>query len=116
MISFRHTPPGIEGYAVEEVDAFVAQLEAALAQQPPAMRPEDVHTKVFHIKRVHAAYDEREVDAFLDDAEHRLREAFGQPDLPSGGRRYGWLHAVGTAVIVAGLALIIAFAVRLLTH
>lgn len=114
MVSFRHTAPGREGYAVAEVDAFVARIEDALTHTPPTMRPDEVHAKVFALTHVHAGYDEREVDTYLDEAEHRLRVAFGELDPPpQRGSRFGWLHAVGTAVIVLGAMIVALVLLRL---
>ena len=61
-----------EGYAMRQVEAFVAQAVQSLNSPCPTVRPQDVRAVRFTPVRVRAGYDMREVDAFLDDLEEQL--------------------------------------------
>ncbi|HSV38297.1 MAG TPA: DivIVA domain-containing protein [Nocardioidaceae bacterium] len=74
---FRLARPGTEGYDKDEVDQFVAEVQAAMLHRPPTMAPWEVRDMAFRTQRVHRGYDERDVDNFLDEAERALREAHG---------------------------------------
>jgi DivIVA domain-containing protein len=65
-----------EGYAPEEVDAFVERLAATLNGHPIGlpMTPEDVRNVSFTPVRLREGYSVDEVDQFLDLAESKLRE------------------------------------------
>jgi DivIVA domain-containing protein len=64
-----------EGYAMAEVDAFVARLMAT-AEGRYVDRPvtaDEIHQVVFRSVRLTEGYSVDEVDAFLDQAENLLR-------------------------------------------
>ena len=73
---FRRAPLGTRGYALDEVDAFVAMLMPALRAEPqaPPLSAADVGWVTFGKAPMGArGYDVADVDAFLDEAERELR-------------------------------------------
>jgi len=116
---------GREGYDVTEVDAFVARLEAALGQRPPAMTAEEVAAQRFTPVRVREGYEMADVDDFLEKVTaelHRRAVETSGTDAPwelrptysgvSGANEHGsthptWVRVVAIIAIVAllGLAL-----------
>lgn len=75
---FRSAAPGRVGYEVAEVDAFVAQLRSALAEEPPAMAPYEVADQRFRAVRLRRGYAMREVDQYLARAQQLLRDRHGE--------------------------------------
>ncbi len=63
-----------EGYAKEEVDAFVSRAAQTLDSPAPTLRPEDVRAVRFAPVRLRQGYDMGEVDAWLDELEQHLTE------------------------------------------
>ena len=63
-----------EGYAMEQVDAFIARAAQSLGAATPTVRPEDVRAVQFAPVRLREGYDMAEVDAYLDELEQHLAE------------------------------------------
>lgn len=63
-----------EGYAMEQVDAFIARAAQSLGTATPTVRPEDVRAVQFAPVRLREGYDMAEVDAYLDELEQHLAE------------------------------------------
>ncbi|WP_256842654.1 DivIVA domain-containing protein [Ornithinimicrobium cryptoxanthini] len=61
---FRHSRGFAQGYATEDVDAFVDEVFNALASGQPAP---DVVSARFGVARGRRGYDMEEVDRFLDE-------------------------------------------------
>ena len=57
------------GYAVEDVDAFLSRVQAALNGTAPPLTPEEIRGVQFATSRMRRGYDEEEVDGFLDELE-----------------------------------------------
>jgi DivIVA domain-containing protein len=62
------------GYAAEEVEPFVAEVEDALRSPQPRLEAEDVAGKRFIPVVLRHGYRMDDVDGYLDHAEHVLRE------------------------------------------
>ena len=77
-----------EGYAMEQVDAFIERVAQSLAAPTPTVRPEDVRAVRFAPVRLREGYDMAEVDAYLDELEQHLAERVKdqpqEPPLPTG--------------------------------
>lgn len=63
-----------EGYAMEQVDAFIERAAQSLGTATPTVRPEDVRAVQFAPVRLREGYDMAEVDAYLDELEQHLAE------------------------------------------
>lgn len=103
---------GREGYRADEVDAFVAQVQAALRHDPPSLAPYEVVDQEFRVVRHGRRYRLQPVDDFLDRAEEQLREVHGEDavaDLDTRERprrrhvRTLWIYL--TAVVLVALML-----------
>jgi hypothetical protein len=113
--AFRRAGLGREGYRVDEVDAFVAQLRTALDSEPPAMAPYEVADHRFRVVRWRKGYSLRGVDEYLADAEEVLRTRHGDDPVASlagrlDDRRHfptGWIYiaALVLIVLIVGVAI-----------
>ena len=65
------------GYAAEEVEPFVAEVEDALRSPVPSLDATDVAWKLFSPVVLRHGYRMDDVDDYLDRAEHVLRERQG---------------------------------------
>jgi len=74
----RTTKPWSRGYRRAEVDEFVTELRRAYAQQPPTMAPYEVADQTFAPTRFGKGYSMRSVDAFLGEAQDKLRGRHGE--------------------------------------
>jgi hypothetical protein len=92
-----------------QVDAFVAELQRALRQDPPTMAPYEVADKRFSVVRGRSGYAMRPVDEYLDRAQELLRSRRGADDALSGldGREAPraslaarWVYAVAAALVL----------------
>lgn len=63
------------GYSVEEVDAFIAEVEIALFSPDPRVNASDVARRRFSEVRRKPGYDIEEVDRYLEEAEQLLSDA-----------------------------------------
>jgi DivIVA domain-containing protein len=64
------------GYAMAEVDAFIARIEGTLGTGPATASPvtaDEVRSAIFPTVRLRPGYDERDVDEALDRYEQELR-------------------------------------------
>jgi DivIVA domain-containing protein len=96
-----------EGYAIAEVDAFVARALESVRATPPTMRPTEVAAVRFTPVRLRPGYDMREVDTWLDALEQhltaRLPEGAEEPEEPvATGRRWTLRALLPVLVIVLG--------------
>ncbi|MGC0422105.1 DivIVA domain-containing protein [Embleya sp. AB8] len=67
-----------EGYAIEDVDTFLARVRDTLDGTAPApLTPAQVREQRFTTVRLREGYDEDEVDAALDEIEARLAARAG---------------------------------------
>lgn len=57
------------GYAVEDVDAFLDRVQAALSGAAPPLTPQEIRGVAFSTTMLRRGYDEQEVDGFLDELE-----------------------------------------------
>lgn len=97
-----------EGYSIPEVDAFVAELKAALRRDPPTMAPYEVADQRFGVSRLQKGYRLRPVDDYLDAAQERLREQHGadavatlQGHAPAPRHvRTGWIYLIAFVLIL----------------
>ncbi|WP_280235905.1 DivIVA domain-containing protein [Nocardia cyriacigeorgica] len=72
QIAFRKPWFGVRGYREDDVDAFVARVEATL-RGTDRLTAAEVRETTFRSPRLgQRGYDEREVDAFLDLVEKTL--------------------------------------------
>jgi DivIVA domain-containing protein len=59
---------------MEQVDAFLeAVRDTFLGVREPPLTADEIRDKMFPTTRLRPGYDEKEVDAFLNEAEARLR-------------------------------------------
>lgn len=65
------------GYDRAEVDAFVAGVRTALAEDPPGMAPYEIDDARFHAHWWRGGYDLRAVDDYLEAARLALVERHG---------------------------------------
>ncbi|WP_344154585.1 DivIVA domain-containing protein [Nocardioides koreensis] len=72
-----------EGYAREQVDAFILRAAQSLDAPTPVIRPEDVRAVQFAPVRLREGYDMAEVDAYLDELEQHLAERVKDQPQPS---------------------------------
>ncbi|HZJ07776.1 MAG TPA: DivIVA domain-containing protein [Nocardioidaceae bacterium] len=124
-----------ESYEIAEVDAFLSEVEAALAHYPPRITAEAVADKQFTPVRLQDGYAMGEVDDFLDHlavqlrgrhaeiarresatrrampAPHESREPIHTDASGAEGRRSSqplWVRIAALVAIVALLALVVA--------
>jgi hypothetical protein len=98
-----------EGYAAEQVDAFVADVERAFDHDPPAMAPYEVADQRFRVSRRGRRYDLRQVDGHLEQLQGALRERHGgdavaavEASVPSGhGASTWWIYLLGLLIVAA---------------
>jgi hypothetical protein len=91
------------------VDAFLADLQRALRQDPPTMAPYEVADRRFSVVRGKAGYAMRPVDEYLDRAQEVLRARRGPDDPlgrvqgrepPKASRAARWVYAAAAALVV----------------
>ena len=77
-----------EGYAMEQVDAFIERAAQSLGAPVPTVRPEDVRAVRFAPVRMREGYDMAQVDTYLDELEQhlveRVRDLPQVPAVPAG--------------------------------
>jgi hypothetical protein len=105
---------GREGYRVDEVDAFVRQLQEALRSERPAMAPYEVADHRFGVVRWRKGYSLRGVDDYLAHAQEVLRTRHGDDPVASlagrvDDRRHfptGWIYiaALVLIIVIVGVA------------
>lgn len=79
-----------EGYDPAEVDAFIARVQTAIAQSPPAVSTDDLLDARFTVLEHEASYDIDQVHVWLDSMLGYLRTRQPPARLESdGGRRTG---------------------------
>lgn len=102
-----------QGYAVAQVDRFLAELRRVVGDRPPAMTVHEVLEQEFDVRRLRRGYRLRAVDDYLDEAAEALGRCgapLGEPSGPPAPVRTGWIYATAAVLV----ALIVAFAVLLL--
>ncbi len=67
MINIRFTPTRFaDGYAMDEVDAFLDRCERALLQRDGSLTAQEARAQRFTATRFQEGYSMREVDDFMD--------------------------------------------------
>lgn len=108
---------GREGYAADEVESFLAELDHALRHDPPTMAPYEVADQRFKVTRFGRGYALRAVDEHLAHAQAALRERHGADAVSDvEGRVVEDKHVSTLWIYLVGAVLVVAIAVFALTQ
>jgi hypothetical protein len=99
------------GYRADEVDAFLAELLAALDREPPGMAPYEVADARFRATYLRRRYRMQSVDEYLERAQRVLRDRHGHDAVAdveghlSTPRHVptGWIYGIALVLVAAML-------------